>query len=40
MVQMGHGFSPKKSKEGHAIINNPGYVYNMKGKVLISKKYL
>jgi hypothetical protein len=32
MVQIGHGFSPKKSKERHAIINNPGYLYNMKGK--------
>jgi hypothetical protein len=37
MVQMGHGFSPKKSKERHAIFNNPGYLYNIKGKVL--KKY-
>jgi hypothetical protein len=40
MVQMGHGFSPKKSKERHAIFNNPGYLYNMKGKVLRSKKCL
>jgi hypothetical protein len=40
MVQMGNGFSPKKSKERHAIINNPGNLYNIKGKVLGSKKYL
>ena len=38
MVQMGHGFSPKKSKERHAIFHNQGYLYNMKGKVLRSKK--
>jgi hypothetical protein len=37
-VQMAHGFSPKKSKEMHTILNNPGYLYNMKGKVLRSKK--
>jgi hypothetical protein len=40
MVQMGYEFSPKKSKERHAIFNNPGYLYNMKGKVLRSKKCL
>jgi hypothetical protein len=40
MVQMGHGFSPKKSKERHAIFHNQGYLYNMKGKVLRSKKCL
>ncbi len=40
MVQMGHGFSPKKSKERHAIFRNPGYLYNIKGKVLRSKKCL
>jgi hypothetical protein len=40
MVQMGHEFSPKESKERHAIFNNPGYLYNMKGKVLRSKKCL
>jgi hypothetical protein len=34
MIQMGHGFSPKKSKERHAIFHNQGYFYNMKGKVL------
>ena len=38
MVQMGHEFSPKKSKERHAIFHNQGYLYNMKGKVLRSKK--
>ena len=38
VVQKGHGFSPKKSKERHAIFNNPGYLYNMKGKVLRRKK--
>jgi hypothetical protein len=40
IVQMGHGFSPKKSKERHAIFNNPGYLYNIKRKVLRSKKCL
>jgi hypothetical protein len=40
MVKMGHGFSPKKSKERQVIFNNPGYLYNMKGKVLRSKKSL
>ena len=39
-VQKWHGFSPKKSKERHAIINNPGYLYNIKGKVLRNKKSL
>ena len=40
MVQIGHGFSPKKSKERHAIFNNPGNLYNIKGKVLRRKKSL
>jgi hypothetical protein len=37
---MAHGFSPKKSKERHAIFNNPGDLYKMKEKVLRSKKCL
>jgi hypothetical protein len=38
ILQMGHGFSLKKSKERHAIFHNLGYLYNIQGKVLRSKK--
>jgi hypothetical protein len=32
IVQMGHGFSPKKSKERNPIFHYLGYLYNIKGK--------